>query len=73
MLDPALTATLGAMSSAPKPVASPCTLVCTMNAVTGLCYGCHRTVEEIAGWRAYTDAQRAAIMAQLKGREKSAD
>lgn len=60
------------MNSAPKPVATPCTLVCTMNAATGLCYGCHRTVEEIAGWRGYTDAQRAAIMAQLKGREKSA-
>jgi predicted Fe-S protein YdhL (DUF1289 family) len=43
-----------------------------MNAATGLCYGCHRTVEEIAGWRGYSDAQRAAIMAQLKGREKSA-
>lgn len=72
MLDPCLAATLGRMNSAPKPVTSPCTLVCTMNPDTGLCFGCHRTVEEIAGWRGYSDAQRAAIMAQLKGRGKSA-
>ena len=73
MLDPPLAATLGAMNAPPKAVASPCTLVCTMNPATGLCYGCHRTIEEIAGWSAYSDAERTRILEQLKDRAKTAD
>jgi predicted Fe-S protein YdhL (DUF1289 family) len=36
------------MSSAPVP--SPCTQVCTVDADTGLCSGCLRTLDEIARW-----------------------
>ncbi|MGH8799774.1 MAG: DUF1289 domain-containing protein, partial [Casimicrobiaceae bacterium] len=31
-------------------VASPCTSVCTIDRPTGLCAGCFRTLDEIAGW-----------------------
>lgn len=31
-------------------VASPCTSVCRMNASSGLCEGCFRTLDEIAAW-----------------------
>lgn len=31
-------------------VASPCVDICRMDANTGLCEGCLRTIEEIAGW-----------------------
>jgi len=35
---------------------------------TGLCFGCGRTRDEIAGWTLYSDAQRDAIMAVLPAR-----
>lgn len=31
-------------------VPSPCISICRMNAATGLCEGCFRTVGEIAAW-----------------------
>ena len=41
-------------------VASPCISVCCMSATSGLCEGCFRTGEEIAGWSsASTDGKRA--------------
>ena len=35
------------------PVPSPCISVCRMDAVTGWCEGCFRTLDEIAGWGMY--------------------
>ena len=32
------------------PVPSPCISVCRMDAATGLCEGCCRTLDEIAAW-----------------------
>jgi prolyl-tRNA editing enzyme YbaK/EbsC (Cys-tRNA(Pro) deacylase)/predicted Fe-S protein YdhL (DUF1289 family) len=41
-------------------VPSPCISVCRVNAETGLCEGCFRTLGEISGWsRSGPDAQRA--------------
>ena len=31
-------------------VASPCINVCRMDARSGLCDGCYRTIDEIAAW-----------------------
>lgn len=47
---------------------SPCTLVCTLDDTTGLCFGCGRTRDEIAGWSAYSDAERRTIMTVLPAR-----
>lgn len=47
---------------------SPCILVCSIDMVTGYCFGCGRTREEIGGWTLYTDEQRRAIMAGLPAR-----
>jgi len=42
------------------PVPSPCISVCRMDAASGLCEGCFRTIEEIADWgMASDDAKRA--------------
>jgi len=49
-------------------VASPCIDVCRMNAATGLCEGCLRTIDEIASWSAYDDATRRAVLALLPAR-----
>lgn len=72
MLNRARVATLSAMQTPPKPVASPCTLVCAINGETGFCYGCRRTIEEIAGWSRYSETQRADILDQLAERAKIA-
>ena len=47
---------------------SPCILVCSIDDKTGYCFGCGRTRDEIAGWTAYTSAERRAIMAELPAR-----
>src|SRR6185436_11265642 len=44
---------------------SPCIKVCSMDAATGLCVGCLRTLDEIAGWVEFSDAERAAIAQAL--------
>jgi hypothetical protein len=48
---------------------SPCIKVCVIDATTGLCAGCGRTLSEIAGWMSLTDAERARIMDELSGRD----
>lgn len=47
---------------------SPCILVCSIDTVTGYCFGCGRTREEIGGWTLYTSEERRAIMAELPAR-----
>ena len=47
---------------------SPCIDVCTLDSATGFCVGCLRTIDEIAGWSAFSDTERAAVRARLPGR-----
>ena len=51
------------MSTAPVP--SPCTQVCTMDASTGLCQGCLRTLDEIARWGSLDDAGKQRVWSRL--------
>jgi predicted Fe-S protein YdhL (DUF1289 family) len=46
-------------------VASPCISVCEMDAATGLCAGCLRTLDEIATWSVLDDAEKRAVLARL--------
>jgi uncharacterized protein len=56
---------LGPMSTIEADVKTPCNSVCALHPVAGLCMGCGRSVDEIAGWIAFDDKERAAIMARL--------
>lgn len=48
-------------------VPSPCISVCRMNATTGLCEGCYRTLDEIGAWsRASEDEKREVWEALLQ-------
>lgn len=49
-------------------IETPCINICRMDAENRYCIGCFRTLEEIKGWSQMTDAERAAIMAQLESR-----
>ena len=48
-----------------SPVPSPCVSICQMNARSGLCSGCLRTIEEIAGWSRYSEAEKRAVWARI--------
>lgn len=52
----------------PAPIATPCIKVCFVDGETGLCLGCYRALPEIARWSGFSDAERAAIMAELPQR-----
>lgn len=49
-------------------ISSPCTKVCVIDAASGLCFGCGRTLGEIAKWGSLSDDERVAIMATLMER-----
>jgi predicted Fe-S protein YdhL (DUF1289 family) len=51
-----------------QPVPSPCRNVCHMDAASGYCEGCLRTIEEIAGWSAMAEDDKRRIWAQLPQR-----
>ena len=46
-------------------VPSPCISVCRMDAATGLCEGCLRTLDEIAAWGSASDADKRGMWQQL--------
>ena len=52
------------------PVASPCTKVCTMEPASGLCMGCLRTLEEIAGWGGMTNEERRRVLDHVEARRR---
>lgn len=49
-------------------IQSPCVKICVIHPEARLCVGCHRSIEEIAGWSQLSPDARAAIMADLPGR-----
>jgi len=49
-------------------IETPCTKVCTVDPVCGLCIGCGRTLAEIGGWTLLTAQERSDIMATLPAR-----
>ena len=51
----------------PTMIESPCVKICTLDARSGLCLGCGRTIDEIARWSAMSAAERARVMAELPG------
>jgi predicted Fe-S protein YdhL (DUF1289 family) len=49
---------------------SPCVKICLFDPASGLCSGCGRSLDEIAGWANFTDEERRRIMAELPERRK---
>jgi len=49
-------------------IESPCTKVCTIDAASGLCVGCGRTLDEIAQWQSLAESERRRIMDELPAR-----
>jgi predicted Fe-S protein YdhL (DUF1289 family) len=53
-------------------IETPCIAVCMMDPRSGLCFGCGRTLPEIARWHRIDNAERLAIMATLPARKAEA-
>ena len=52
-------------------VASPCNSICRLDAHSGWCEGCLRTIDEITTWGLLDDAAKARICAQLPLRREA--
>lgn len=53
-----------------EPVESPCVKVCAIDATTGWCLGCGRTMREIAGWSSLPPQVRTQVMSELEARKE---
>ena len=49
-------------------IETPCIAVCMIDPRTSLCFGCGRTLPEIARWHRMESEERLAVMAQLPAR-----
>jgi predicted Fe-S protein YdhL (DUF1289 family) len=47
---------------------TPCENICLVDQPSGLCRGCGRSLAEIERWTAYSDGERASVMAELPAR-----
>lgn len=48
---------------------SPCVNICVMHPSEGICVGCYRTLDEIAGWGMMSPDNRRAVLAMLPDRK----
>jgi predicted Fe-S protein YdhL (DUF1289 family) len=47
---------------------SPCRGVCRLDETGQYCTGCHRTIDEVAGWSGFNDEQKELVWARLLSR-----
>jgi predicted Fe-S protein YdhL (DUF1289 family) len=52
-------------------VPSPCINVCRMDAASGCCEGCLRTLAEIAAWGSLSDEDKRAVWLALPARREA--
>lgn len=55
-----------------QPVGSPCTNVCRLDKITGLCEGCFRSRDEIKVWKTLADDSKLALLDVLLARHAEA-
>jgi predicted Fe-S protein YdhL (DUF1289 family) len=49
-------------------IETPCVNICTLDARSGLCLGCGRTIDEIARWATMSADERRRVMLELPER-----
>ena len=57
-----------ALDASCESVPSPCVNVCQIDAASGLCCGCRRTLPEIAAWQGLDDAAKRKLWHALLAR-----
>jgi predicted Fe-S protein YdhL (DUF1289 family) len=58
------------MSRGFSDVPSPCVNVCQMDPVSGLCRGCLRNLDEIAGWLDFSVTEKCLVLERLDERRR---
>ncbi|MGD2141458.1 MAG: DUF1289 domain-containing protein [Burkholderiales bacterium] len=56
----------------PHPVESPCVNVCQIDSATGLCFGCMRSMDEIANWLEMTNEEKRQVLDRIEQRKAAA-
>lgn len=59
---------MAAIHDSVTPPPSPCINICRMDERSGLCEGCLRTIDEIAGWSTLDEAQKRAVWDSIDSR-----
>jgi uncharacterized protein len=59
-------------AAAAAPVPSPCISICRVDAASGICEGCFRTLDEIAAWGRLVDAQKREVWRAIAQRAEAA-
>jgi uncharacterized protein len=54
---------------AQSPIASPCISVCVMDAASGYCTGCLRTIDEIVAWGQADEAFKSQVLHAISARK----
>ncbi len=54
-------------------IGSPCVNWCEMNPTSNYCYGCFRSIDEIAYWSVFSEAEKEAIWLALPLRQATAN
>lgn len=52
------------LTPSPRQILTPCIGICELDPA-GICRGCHRTIDEIAGWSTLAEAERLRIMSEV--------
>lgn len=58
------------MSALAGRIPSPCVKICQMDAALGLCVGCRRTLDEIAGWLDMSPAAQLTTLQRIAERRR---
>jgi len=53
-----------------SPLPSPCISLCQMDADSGLCQGCLRTIDEIVAWSDAGEDYKRVVWAEIRRREQ---
>jgi len=53
--------------------ASPCVAICRLDERTGLCLGCHRTIDEIRDWPILAPDERNRVLEIIEERRAAGD
>jgi uncharacterized protein len=48
--------------------ASPCIAICVLDPATDFCRGCHRTLDEIAGWMGASAEEKRRVLDRVAAR-----
>ncbi|MEZ5815709.1 MAG: DUF1289 domain-containing protein [Hyphomicrobiaceae bacterium] len=51
-------------------IETPCVGICNLDARSGLCIGCGRSLEQIAGWARLAPERRREIMDEIESRRR---